>query len=122
MIRKKDDRTGSVLTNEDELISKPDIISLEVKDVLQKVGTSERGLSSNEANERLDKYGTNDVAGKKKKSSAVRFVSYLLDPLTLILLIAGTLTFITGDMVDSTIIYIIVLLSSSLQFYQENKI
>jgi Mg2+-importing ATPase len=121
LIGKTDDRTGSELKKQDELIPRQDIISLEAKELQEKIGSSEYGLSSDEAKNRLDKYGTNEVTGRKKKSRVLKFLSYFIDPLSLVLVIAGTLTLVTGDIVDSTIIYVIVFFSSCLQFYQEHR-
>lgn len=112
---------GTAVGGENEPISKQDILVLEAREVLSKLGASEAGLSSSDAESRLEKYGTNEVSQKKKKMSILRFFHYFLDPLSLILLMAGTLTALTGDAIDAGIIYIIVSLSSSLQFFQENR-
>ncbi len=103
------------------LISNTDVLTMNIKDVLRKVGTSEVGLSEEEAEERLNRFGTNEVVHKKGRRGASKFFSYFLDPLSLILLVAGTLTLLTGDQIDAFIIYVIVIMSSSLQYFQENR-
>ena len=94
---------------------------MNISDVLRKVGTSEVGLSEEDAEKRLDTFGTNEVVHKKRRRGASKFFSYFLDPLSLILLVAGTLTLLTGDQIDAFIIYVIVIMSSSLQYFQENR-
>lgn len=112
----------SDLTDEAELISNEDVLTLEAAEVLKRLDvTVEHGLSSDEASVRLERYGTNEVAGKKQKHSIVRFLSYFRDPLVLVLLFAGTVTLFTGDATSSSIIFIIVLLSTILRFIQENR-
>ncbi len=114
-------KTGSTIDDVSKLISKEDILTLEAKEVLGRMGTSEAGLSSQEAGSRLQRFGPNEVITRKRRSAPLKFLSYFLDPLSLILLIAGTLTILTGNPIDATIIYIIIVLSVSLQYFQEHR-
>ena len=83
--------------------------------------TSKLGLTSVEAQARLQKYGTNEVAQRKKQSIVVKFFRSLSNPLVIILLVAGAISGFTGDAVDATIIFLIVIMSSVLTVYQESK-
>ena len=51
------------------------------KDALTKLGSSEKGLSSEEAQKRLSENGRNKLAEAKGKSVFVRFLEQLLDPM-----------------------------------------
>lgn len=80
-----------------------------------------QGLSSAEAKNRLEKYGRNELAGKKGKSFIQKLVEQLLDPMVIILLIAAVLSSFTGDMVETLIILAIVALNAGLSIIQEGK-
>ena len=48
-------------------------------------------------------------------------LSHLRDPLVIILIFAGIISLSTGGIVDSTIVFTIVIISILLDFYQESK-
>ena len=58
-------------------------------DVLSELGTSEKGLSSAEAAERLSKYGPNKLAEAEKTSMITKFIKSLADPMIIMLLVAA---------------------------------
>jgi Mg2+-importing ATPase len=76
------------------------------------------GLTSQEAEARLKQFGPNDPAPPKRHSAVVDFLRLFLNPLVLILLIAALLSAFLGDAADATIIGVIVLLSTLLDFTQ----
>jgi Mg2+-importing ATPase len=76
------------------------------------------GLTSREAEARLDRFGPNDPAPPKRHSAVVDFLRLFLNPLVLILLIAALLSAFLGEPTDAAIIAIIVLLSTALDFTQ----
>ncbi len=81
----------------------------------------EIGLSSYQAEERLNLYGKN-VLAKKKKVSAVRiFANQYKDILTLILLISTLASLFLGEWVEAIAIAVIILMNSILGFIQEYK-
>src|SRR5271157_831208 len=98
-----------------------DPLSLSADDVLAWLKTSESGLSSQEVQSRLAKYGPNELAEKQKRTGLVEVLYHLRNPLVLILLIAGLISGLVGDVTDAVIISVIVLLSVILDVYQENK-
>ena len=82
------------------------------------------GLSTYEFEQRLEKYGANELTAKKKQSIFVRFLLQFKDVLIIILLIAAVLSLIVSkaeDWVDSLIIFVVVLLNACLGVYQEKK-
>jgi P-type Mg2+ transporter len=89
-----------------------------VTDLLTRVGTSEAGLSSEVAEERLRAQGVNGFGAqalRRKIGDAVRTV---LNPLVVILLVAGTASAFVGQVGDAVIVGAIVVLSSALNFWQ----
>lgn len=79
------------------------------------------GLTSEEAEARLEQYGPNDPAPPKPYSVAAELLRLFLNPLVLILLIAAILSIFLGDVADAQIIIAIVLLSNALDFTQSRK-
>jgi len=77
------------------------------------------GLSQTEALSRLKKYGLNNIKSKKRVSVAVLFLSQFKSPITLLLVAAALLSAGLGDVTDTIIILVIVLISSLLGFWQE---
>ena len=77
-----------------------------------------RGLSSEAAAERLSQYGPNDPAPVKRGAPIFELLSLFLNPLVIILLVAGAASFVLGDETDALIILVIVLLSISINFFQ----
>jgi len=77
-----------------------------------------RGLSSEEAAERLRQSGPNDPAPAKHGTALVELLVLLLNPLVVILLVACLASFILGDASDATIILCVVVLGVSINFFQ----
>ena len=64
------------------------IESLEIDEVVEKLKTNiNSGLSTNEANERVLKYGKNELKEKKKKSVFKIFIDELKNPMIYILFV-----------------------------------
>ena len=94
--------------------------------VLAETKSSEAGLSSKEADARLQTNGKNKLAEAKKDSILKRFVKQLMDPMILILLaaaaISGVLAVVEGEsFADVIIILAVVIINAVLGVYQENK-
>ncbi len=77
-----------------------------------------RGLSSQEAAERLSKYGPNDPAPVKRGAAVIELLLLFVNPLIVILLIASVVSFILGNATDAVIILVMVLLGISINFIQ----
>jgi len=102
-------------------ITTDEALTLPTSEVLSRLGTSPQGLNSEEATGRLDIYGTNELAHKQKRTGIVSFLLLFKCPLIIILLIAASLAGSLGDLSDFTIIFVIVIISVSIDHYQESK-
>ena len=94
--------------------------------VLKETGSAVNGLTSAEAASRLEANGSNRLIEPKKRSSLLKFLDQLKDPMIIILLAAALLSLITsmyeGEMpTDVFIIMFVVVLNSVLGVVQENK-
>jgi Mg2+-importing ATPase len=104
-----------------ELVNTAEVLSLSTDEFLNKMETSTSGLSTEEATRRLEMYGTNEIARKKKRSGIVEFLMHFRSPVTLILIISAIVSGFTGDWRDAGIIIVIVLVSAFLDFTQEYR-
>ncbi|MEM3388600.1 MAG: cation-transporting P-type ATPase [Thermoproteota archaeon] len=98
-----------------------ELLALPIGQLLVRLDTSWSGLTSQEAERRLKIYGYNELAKRKKRAIVIQFLLHFRNPLVILLLVAGLISGFSGEMVDSGIIFSIVLLSVVLDFYQEFK-
>ena len=94
--------------------------------VLGELGASAEGLTSAEAQKRLEEDGKNKLAAAKGKSIIRRFLEQLADPMIIILLVAaaisGVLAVVENEgFTDVIIILAVVLINAVLGVYQESK-
>jgi Ca2+-transporting ATPase len=96
--------------------------ALKVEEALNELQVKENeGVTQQEAQARLIKYGLNELKKEKGKSPIKLFLSQFTDILMVILLIAIGLSLVVGEIVDAIIILIIVLASATLGFTQEYR-
>ncbi|HEY0244129.1 MAG TPA: HAD-IC family P-type ATPase [Mucilaginibacter sp.] len=77
------------------------------------------GLSDQDAGKRIEEYGANTIKANASNSTIFLFLSQFKSPITLLLIIAALLSAGLGDIADTSIILVIVLISSFLGFWQE---
>jgi potassium/sodium efflux P-type ATPase len=82
--------------------------------------SSEKGLTSQEAKERLEKYGYNEITFKKT-SPIIRFLKQFNNPLIYVLIIAAVVTAFLGELVDVAVISGVVIANAIIGFIQEGK-
>jgi Mg2+-importing ATPase len=93
--------------------------SIPTSEMLKKLQMTTDGLKSSEVRERLNRYGANILKPKKRTDTITLLLSQFRSPIILILLFASGLSFFLGDVTDTIIIVIIILISSMLGFWQE---
>jgi Mg2+-importing ATPase len=81
--------------------------------------SSPQGLSNAAAQERLSKFGRNELQGHKKAAPLLLLLSQFKSPLVLILVFAAIISVVTGEWIDASIILAIVVASAVLGFVQE---
>ena len=89
--------------------------------VLKGLGSQLSGLSKREAHSRLKQFGTNEIAREKRQSALMRLLSNIKNPLVLLLVTLGVLSFLTGDQRATVVIFVMVVLGVVLRFFQEMR-
>jgi len=92
-----------------------------LSDLLGELETSASGLTVNEAEARLERYGHNLLNTTPRRSALRQYLTHFKNPLVLILLVASTLSAFMGEFEGAWIIWVIVLLSVTLDFIQEHR-
>ena len=93
----------------------------ESKDMLKKLNADENGLSSREAEKRIDKYGQNILEERRSSSNLEMFINQFKSPIIIILIFAAVLSIFLKDYTDGIIILIIIMISSLLSYSHESK-
>ncbi len=94
--------------------------------VLKDLNTTEKGLNSSQAAERLEKYGKNKLKEGRKVTVIEKFLKELADPMIIILIAAAVVSGITAaysgeSFTDVIIIMAVVVINAVLGVVQENK-
>lgn len=93
-----------------------------IEEVLKEMNVSpSTGLSDEEAQKRIEKYGLNKLKGKKKKTVFQLFFSQLKDWLIYVLFAAVIITLFMGEYIDSIIILLVIFINAILGVIQEVK-
>lgn len=93
----------------------------EIKEIIEHFQTTEHGLTSEEAQKRLDQYGVNQLPEAKTDSLFLIFFRQFQSPLIYILLIAAILIYFVDEPVDSVFILIVLLFNAIIGTFQEGK-
>lgn len=92
-----------------------------ITDVFKTLGSSAQGLPASIAAEKLLQVGPNQLQEGKKKTIAGIFLGQFKDVMILILLTAVIVSGIIGDLTDTIVILVIVLLNAVVGFIQEYR-
>lgn len=101
-------------------MNKNPLLQLSQSELVTHLGTSLNGLTEREAEVRLAKHGPN-MLGKKTANALTVLVRQLKSSLVYLLVVASIISYAIKDYTDGTVILAILLINTSLGFYQENK-
>ncbi|QQR92584.1 MAG: calcium-translocating P-type ATPase, PMCA-type [Candidatus Iainarchaeum archaeon] len=99
----------------------PEFYQQPIEEVLRGLKTTNNGLSSGEAERRLGIYGKNKITLEKKIDVLGMLIGQFTELLVLVLIAAGILSALFGDITDTIAIFAIVILNGILGFLQEYK-
>ena len=95
-----------------------------MEEIYLKYNTSKTGLSTEEAKNRLEKYGLNVLPEEKIPPLPLIFIQQFANPLIYILIVASIISFIVGEAIDSYFIMAVVTINAiigTIQEYSANK-
>ena len=113
--------------------------TMSTQEVLQELGVGSEGLTTQQAQQRLEKYGPNKLKEAEKPTWMQRFMAQLKDPMLIILMVAAVISaattvldflqlpqprdfgHLTEGLVEVGIILVVVLLNAILGVIQESK-
>ena len=93
--------------------------TLPEESVLQKLQTTPAGLSDQQVAERLTEFGPNTLPVKPPPTLPAVFLHQFLSPLIDILLVAGAVSSLLGEIKDAVFIFVVVLLNATIGTYQD---
>jgi Mg2+-importing ATPase len=86
---------------------------------LKKLESRSSGLSAQEADTRAQQTGLNEIAREKPKSIGARVLENVKNPLVILLASLGIVSYLTGDLRATIVIFVMVVLGVVLRFFQE---
>lgn len=92
-----------------------------VADTLQEVQSSANGLTTAEVDKRLENEGYNELKGKKKDSIWKLFLENFKDPMVVVLLVAAVVQIVMGHVMESLIIFLVLILNAVISVIQTRK-
>jgi len=95
--------------------------AMEVDAVLDALEVDKNGLTSSEAEKRLEKYGRNKLKEAERQHPLIRFLGHFHNVLIYVLLAAAVLTGVLGHWLDMAVILVVVVLNGTIGFIQEGK-
>lgn len=91
------------------------------EEVLQQMQTTKQGITSSEAEARLQQYGENALQEAKKKSVFQVFFEQFCDLLVIILIVAAIISMISGNVESTIVIFAVIILNAVLGTVQHFK-
>lgn len=95
--------------------------SLSIEEALEIFETRVEGLSEEEARERLQKYGPNELREEERAGPTALFIRQFASPLIYMLLVATAISLAVGEFIDAGVIMAVVLLNAVVGYIQESK-
>ena len=94
---------------------------LDTAKLMEKLESSDRGLSPVEAERRLESHGPNELVEKARKSPWTMFLDQFKDFMIMVLIAAALVSGLIGEISDTIAIVVIVALNAVLGFVQEYR-
>jgi H+-transporting ATPase len=107
-----------VKNNPEESKHGEDLSKLPMKELETRLLSSPDGISKDEAQKRLEKYGYNELT-EKKSSPFLKFLSYFWGPIPIMIMIAAALSAVLGHWPDVGVILVLLILNAIVGFREE---
>ena len=114
----QDSQRGSIALS---TASKEDTQQISLQQLFEKLHTSEKGLTSEEARQKLKEVGPNELGAVQRLTGLKQLLLLFTNPLVLILLVASIVSAVFGEVLNASIIIVIVSLSIALNYFQTHR-
>lgn len=98
-----------------------EIYQTSIDDIKNSLDVNDQGLSSQEVQSRIEKYGYNEIDEGEQRSTFTMFIDTFKDPMVIILFIVAIIQIALGEVIESIVIIGVVLFSSIITVVQEKK-
>jgi len=98
-----------------------DYVNSPIEFLFEKFHTSLKGLSDEEAQKRLEEYGYNSLAKRKRQSAVGQLLSKFTNPLVIVLLIIAIFSLYFGQEINALLVILMAIISVFLSFFQEYR-
>ena len=95
--------------------------TISTDEALKETNSSKEGLSADEAQRRLAEYGPNELIAKKKTPAIIFFLRQFKDIMILVLVAAAIISAFIGEVTDTIVIVVIILVNAVIGFVQEYR-
>jgi P-type Ca2+ transporter type 2C len=95
--------------------------SMTIEEAFQALETNAKGLTHSDAEKRLEKYGRNEVAKGQETSWVSILIHQLVNPLVAVLVVASVIALLAGEVIDTIVIAIVILVNTAIGFFQEYR-
>jgi len=105
------------------MMERPDALfwNLPTESLQSQLEATQAGLSQREARTRSARFGPNTLRGHGEQPLLMQYLSHFKNPLVLVLLAASAVSALTNEITGFVIIWVIVLMSVTLDFFQEYR-
>ncbi|MFS0724957.1 cation-translocating P-type ATPase [Paenibacillus sp. 1P07SE] len=91
------------------------------EETLQEVGSSRQGLAAAEVEKRREEHGYNELKAKKATPVWKLLVENIKDPMVIVLLVVVAVQVVLGHLIESLIIFLVIVLNAILSVVQTKK-
>jgi magnesium-transporting ATPase (P-type) len=95
--------------------------ALDVDEVVRELEADRRGLTSDDAEARLELVGRNELPEPQRKPAILRFLAHFNDTLIYILLAAAVIKALMGDWLDFWVIMAVAIINAAIGYIQEGR-
>ena len=93
---------------------------MNAEEIIQSFDTNaEKGLTDEIVRQRLQQFGLNEIETNKRASAIVELLLHFRSPLVIILLVASVVSISLGEPINASIIFIMVIISVAIDYFQE---
>jgi Ca2+-transporting ATPase len=95
--------------------------ALEAQEVIQHLESDPQGLTEEQATERLERYGPNEIQEGERASKLKILIEQFRNPFVYVLVFAGIVSLLGGHEIDAIVIAVIILVNAIIGFVQESQ-